>query len=161
MGREIRRVPPNWQHPKHEVIRFHLGQLQYVEEDRSMHDRRYEDAIEQWIKDRAEWQAKPEHDCTFEDWEGKAPDPDDYRPWKDEEATWYQLWQTVSEGSPVSPPFATLDELAAYLAENGDYWDQSRGHGGWGIERAKRFCEHGWAPSFVVSASGIQEGKLA
>lgn len=32
----------------------------------------------------------------------------------------YQLWQTVSEGGPCSPPFATLKELAAWLSKNDD-----------------------------------------
>lgn len=29
-----------------------------------------------------------------------------------------QLWETTSEGSPVSPVFATLDELCAWCEEN-------------------------------------------
>lgn len=162
MGREIRMVPPNWEHPKKQVIRFVPRQgLQFVQEDQAMHDERYEDAIEEWIKGREAWKAKPESDCTYEEWCGKAPDPDYYRPWRDEEATWFQLWQTVSEGSPVSPPFATREELAQYLAVNGDYWDQRRGHGGWGIEAATKFVGVGWAPSLVVTGGTVTEGKLA
>jgi hypothetical protein len=30
----------------------------------------------------------------------------------------YQLWQTVSEGGPCSPPFATVEELACWLSAN-------------------------------------------
>ena len=30
----------------------------------------------------------------------------------------YQLWETTSEGSPVSPVFATLDELCAWCEVN-------------------------------------------
>jgi len=30
----------------------------------------------------------------------------------------FQLWETTSEGSPVSPVFATLDELCEWAAEN-------------------------------------------
>jgi hypothetical protein len=30
----------------------------------------------------------------------------------------YQLWETTSEGSPVSPVFKTLDELCEWCAEN-------------------------------------------
>lgn len=37
----------------------------------------------------------------------------------------YQLWETTTEGSPMSPVFATLDELAAWCEVNastfGDY----------------------------------------
>lgn len=30
----------------------------------------------------------------------------------------FQLWETTSEGSPISPVFSTLDELCAWAAEN-------------------------------------------
>lgn len=30
----------------------------------------------------------------------------------------FQLWETTSEGSPISPVFATLDELCSYAATN-------------------------------------------
>jgi hypothetical protein len=43
-----------------------------------------------------------------------------------EDATWYQLWETVSEGTPVTPPFATKEELVQYLVEHGDFHDQYR-----------------------------------
>jgi len=48
--------------------------------------------------------------------------------WKKEADRWtpteppkgkgYQLWQTTSEGSPISPVFKTLDELCVWAAEN-------------------------------------------
>jgi hypothetical protein len=49
------------------------------------------------------------------------PDPAYYRPWKDDEATWYQVWETESEGTPISPPFATREELVEYLVNNGGF----------------------------------------
>jgi hypothetical protein len=167
MGREIRMVPPNWEHPKEHQIRLvpYEG-LQYVEEDVPMYDRRYEDAVKEWKEAYAKWESGHRPDCwvkgedpeEFWDWEGMPPDKKYYRPWKEEDATWFQLWQTVSEGTPVSPPFATREELALYLAENGDYWDQRRGHGGWGGERASAFVNSGWAQSFmtVVSDQGAR-----
>jgi len=30
----------------------------------------------------------------------------------------YQLWETTSEGSPISPVFETLDDLCAWAEEN-------------------------------------------
>ena len=82
-----------------------------------------------------------------------------HRPYTTEEATWFQLWETVSEGTPVSPPFATKEELAEHLAKHGDDWDKSRGHGGWGIERARAFVDSGWAPSLMVSNGTVFESK--
>jgi hypothetical protein len=36
------------------------------------------------------------------------------------------MYETVSEGTPVSPVFATNIELVDYLCEHGDFWDQKR-----------------------------------
>jgi hypothetical protein len=35
----------------------------------------------------------------------RVPPPDHPR---DKEATWFQAWKTVTEGTPVTPPFATM-----------------------------------------------------
>lgn len=168
MGREIRMVPPNWEHPKKEVCRFIPGQgYRSVMADMPMYDKRFETAAAEWKAEYAKWEAgeRPDY-CTddfrsleFWEWRGDPPDRAYYRPWKDEEATWFQLWQTVSEGSPVSPPFATREELAAYLAEHGDYWDQRRGEGGWGKDAADAFVKVGWAPSLASRDGQIIESR--
>jgi hypothetical protein len=59
----------------------------------------------------------------------------------------WQVWQTVSEGGPVTPVFPTAEALIRHLAEHGDSWDERRGDGGWGMERAAAFVGFGWAPS--------------
>lgn len=186
MGREIRKVPPNWQHPTR--MRFGWGmddgwhtKLSYC----ALLNQTHADALAEWEADKAGWEAgeRPlycEPDTTFEGYYGARPDPKHYVPFTADEATWFQLWETVSEGTPVSPPFATREELAAYLAEWGDFWDQSRAvrampdreierllhetdhrhefKAGWGKEAADRFCESGWAPSIVVR-DGVVSGS--
>lgn len=53
----------------------------------------------------------------------------------------YQLWETVSEGSPVSPVFATGEEMVIYLVDEC----------GFDPEASKRFVkETGWAPSMTM-----------
>lgn len=162
MDREVRRVPPNWSHPKHEEAwRAERGDLQ------PMYNQRYEDAAEEWMREFDAFRADPKAQADaakygnkyFWDWHGMPPDEAYYRTYSDEEATWFQLYETVSEGTPVSPPFATKEELAAYLAANGDFWDQKRGHGGWGKERADAFVADGWAPSMVVTNGRVLESK--
>lgn len=153
MGREIRMVPPNWEHPKQQA--WSDGRLQ------PMHDETFESAAAKWKAEYAKWEAgeRPSYcsdDCRdLEYWEydGDPPDRAYYRPWRDEEATWVQLWETVSEGTPVSPPFATKAELVDYLATRGDFWDQKRGSGPWKRDAAEKFVEAGWAPSMVVVSS--------
>jgi hypothetical protein len=58
----------------------------------------------------------------------------------------YQLWETVSEGSPVSPVFETEDAFVAYLV--------GEGHS---EEAARKFIDAEWAPSMVMS---VENGKV-
>lgn len=162
MGREVRMVPPNWEHPTKENL-THRG-IQKIKQP--MFDQNYKKASQDWRDGFTKWEAGGREaeradsgeDYEYWDWEGMPPNKEYYRPWRDEEATWFQLWETVSEGTPVSPPFATREELAAYLAEHGDEWDQSRGHGGWGIKRAQAFVAAGWAPSFAIMNGKMIDG---
>ena len=150
MGREIRRVPPNWEHPKNDDGEY-----------KSMHDEEFDPALEAWLEGYRLWKAgehpeqKDEYwrDRNYWDWDGPPPDPENYRPAFNAEPTWFQVYQTVSEGSPVTPPFATKEELVDYLVENGDFWDQKRGHGGWQRKIAEEFVKREWAPSMVAVAS--------
>lgn len=169
MGRNIIMVPPNWEHPMKEG--WERGQKTKVFQP--MNDKNYEDARSEWIDGLIEWEKEGQtalQDCEYWDYNGQPPDKEYYRPWKDEEATWFQLWETVSEGTPVTPPFATKQELADYLAENGDFWDQENkdspswmafdgrpvGVSGWGKERAEKFVfGSGWSPSLMMVGGKI------
>lgn len=165
MGREVRMVPPNWDHPKQEG--WTDGRLQ------PMFDQTYESAAADWKAEFAKWEAgeRPSY-CSDESknleyWEynGAPPDRPYYRPWRDEDATWVQVWETVSEGTPVTPPFATKAELVDYLVANGDFWDQKRwaenrwnyreehGKPGWDRAAAEKFVGDGWAPSLMVNVT--------
>jgi len=171
MGREIRMVPPNYEHPKKTVIN-HL----YKTEERFVpqFDKLYEEACEEWKTSFAKFYAEKkdkESKCEFWEWEGSPPKREEYRSYRDSEATWFCLYETVSEGTPVTPPFATKEELANYLAENGDFWDQERRRQGdffmdckpWGRDAAYRFVfGGGYMPSMViVSGKILTGGELA
>lgn len=80
-----------------------------------------------------------------EDWERIEPPSGDG----------WQVWQTVSEGGPVTPVFPTAEALIKHLAVHGDSWDEGRGDSGWGMERAAAFVGVGWVPSLMVT-----DGKL-
>lgn len=76
---------------------------------------------------------------------GEGVDPaskDAYANWRPTEppgGEGYQLWETVSEGSPVSPVFATAEDFVQFLRSEGH-----SEHAAW------RFIETGWAPSAVI-----------
>lgn len=58
----------------------------------------------------------PEIEKQYEEWEGFEPPAGEG----------YQLWETVSEGSPISPVFNSPEELAAWLSTSPDYtWRQN------------------------------------
>ncbi len=171
MGREIRMVPPNWAHPKKQVPDYRSGRT--VERYQPLYETTFVEAAAEWRKDFEEFYAKGdnlEHEMEYWEWHGPPPDRDYYITYTKDQATWYQLFETVSEGTPVSPPFATKEELADYLAENGDFWDQERRKDGvtsmeckpWGKEVAYKFVMgSGWAPSFIVQGGKIISGVEA
>jgi hypothetical protein len=146
-----------------------------IGQERSFRDQHYHDARREWIEGFMKWEAGThpglEHAVGTEmdwwEWYGYPPDRAYYRPWRDDEATWFQLWQNVSEGSPVSPPFATEEELIQYLAANGDFWDQKREKdwnvkprpNGWGDAAARAFVNAGGAPSLMVKGGVMFDSR--
>ena len=174
MGREIRMVPANWEHPKRTTFDFRLHRE--VENYRPMRDECFRVAMREWIAEWDKWERgeRPEYcsdeykDTAFWEYHGGPPDPEYYRPeWKPEDQTWFQLYETVSEGCPVTPPFATKQELADYLVANGDFWDQKRREEGcsimprapWPREQAESFVfGEGFAPSIVIANGKVMSG---
>lgn len=66
----------------------------------------------------------------------------------------YQLWETISEGSPISPVFAEPEALAEWLATSPDYPGR-RNDAGTTKEQWLRFIHGpGWAPSGVLISGG-------
>lgn len=157
MGREIRRVPPNWQHPQTE----RMGHMRY----QPMYESNYAEKKKEWLDGLAAWENKTHEDYAsyrgeYWEWSGNPPERDYYIPYSKEDATWYQAYETVSEGTPTSPPFETQDELITYLVTNGDFWDKERGNGGWSLEIATDFVKgDGFRMSFAVSNGVIKEAR--
>jgi hypothetical protein len=70
----------------------------------------------------------------------------------------WQLWETVSEGSPVSPVFPTAESLAQWLTTKAG--GEKAGPSGrpLSIEAARGFVGAGWAPTGVIDAQGVHDG---
>jgi hypothetical protein len=91
----------------------------------------------------------PEYEKKAEEWEKEEPPTGDY----------YQLWETTSEGSPISPPCKTPEELAQWLTDNNA---SSFGHHTESYETWLKFIQDcGWSVSMVASSKGIQSGVKA
>ena len=122
MGREVRMVPKGWEHPRDERTGHH----------KPMHDRTYKEVATAWVLACGAWAARnvsqlraldeyipegKEADIFEEypfywEWTSDPPDKDHYRPEFDAPADHFQFYENVSEGTPLSPVFATRAELA-------------------------------------------------
>jgi len=83
---------------------------------------------------------------------------EDWEPIEPPEGDGYQIWETVSEGSPISPVFAEPEKLAAWMA--GRKWGADKGTS---AEQWLRFINGpGWAPSLISSQKdGVRTGVQA
>lgn len=145
MGREVRMVPATWTHPKDGRGRYiPMHDTGYTDALREWETetlpewiegarlwsvglvRKYgggTKTIEQAVADaRANHRTAPDYP-TYEWWAGdvpRKPNPADYMPdWPEAERTHFMMYEDTSEGTPISPAFATAEELARWLADTG------------------------------------------
>lgn len=187
MGREIRRVPPDWQHPK--ALRMVYGANREEAHYIPMLDQTLEESQADWDASLAAWSASSEAQITWdedkvyedgsgaqkagdlvfpthEDYHGRRPtelyeavaeevgeylvgcfQPYRHRGWTPEDATHFQVYETVSEGTPVSPVLASPEAVVE--------WAVSQGHS---REAAERFVEMGSVPSMVSMSRSVRAG---
>jgi len=101
MSRELRKVPENWEHPKDykgDCVPLNCGyRADLADFAKKIEELGLEEAIEYF---------------------GGAPLKDNYMPeWPEEEKTHFMMYETCSEGTPISPVFDNTDELAHWLAD--------------------------------------------
>ncbi len=168
MGREIRKVPAGWSHPRYDKSNTEPALYVRLGQYRPLFDSSFEEAMREWVDGWEAWNRgeRPSYyvvadypdGISFAEWDGGPPALDAYRPqWTEDERTHFQFYETVSEGTPLSPPMPSLEMLATWLTENQDEW----GEGPRTKEQAEAFCKSGWAPSFVMDGRGIRPGLEA
>lgn len=142
MGREVRRVPPDWQHPKDADGRF----IPLLGQDYDHAVREWEERdLPRWLQEAELWavglvrtggviktvahvaeEAKalapyrqlpdPPH---YVWWAGDVPARprrEDYMPsWPDAACTHYMVYETVSEGTPVSSVFSSEEAAEQWM----------------------------------------------
>lgn len=148
MGREVRRVPADWQHPKEQKF-DHRGA--WVERYKPLHPGEdYEPLAAEFME-----KANAEGLQAAIDWCG-CPDKEDYMPnWPADQRTHLMMYEDTSEGTPISPAFETPEELARWLVDNeASAFGGSKGsYEGW-----LRVAKGGWAPSMVVADGVMTSG---
>lgn len=109
-------------------------------------------------KDGPEWitrEAKYES-MTWTEYHGNRPNPDDYMPqWSPQEAMHIMMYENTTEGTPISPAFATPEELARWLTDNeaSAFAGQTATYEQW-----LATCKRGWATSAVIAGGTIESG---
>ncbi|WP_063764786.1 hypothetical protein [Streptomyces sp. NRRL F-5053] len=82
---------------------------------------------------------------TLEKYTGQRAEAEAWEPTDPPEGEGWQLWETFSEGSPISPVFASVDGLAGWMSdpERGDQWVPA--------ETARKFIDASGAPTGIGS----------
>lgn len=96
---------------------------------------------------------------TLERYPGQKAEAEAWRPVEPPAGDGWQLWETVSEGSPISPVFATDEELTRWMS-NGEYASKPYGQP-LTYEQAAQFVKAGWAPSAISTDEGFFTNELA
>ena len=140
MSREVRRVPMDWQHPMEWRRQWdpNRASVRMMLVPRPLYGRdmlRYFDETED---------ERPAESDVMPDFSGIDPD-----------LLGYCMYETTSEGTPISPVMASPESLARWLADN-----EASAFGGMpaSYEQWLSTCRTGWAPSAVVSSSGLESG---
>ncbi len=155
MGREVRKVPKDWKHPEGE----------------SLLEGPWEKEAEKWDEEKVQWDKgfrlsyiaektwvpkDADENMPFEEWSGERPVKKDYMPtWKETEKTHLQMYETCSEGSPISPVMKTPEELAHWLVMNeaSSFASQTATYDAW-----LRIAKGGYACSGVIVDGIIESG---
>lgn len=140
MGREVRKVPADWQHPKDPITGYFkplLGGSYEAEAAKFLAM-----ANEKGLQEAVEWMG--------------CPDKADYMPdWSAEQRTHLMMYENTSEGTPISPAFATPEELARWLVDN-----NASAFGGWtaSYEGWLSVARGGFACSAVIANGAMTSG---
>lgn len=164
MGREVRRVPQNWDHPKNEYGNYKPLLGSSFKE--SLKD--WEEGKKQWYNgfreswdDKKPWKPKEEDELemSYEEWGGEKPVKEDYMPeWDEKELTHIQMYEDTSEGTPISPVFDNAEDMAKWLADNNA---SAFGSMTATYEQWLSTINAGWSPSMVADRNGLRSGVEA
>jgi hypothetical protein len=171
MGREVRRVPKDWQHPQKERDFSHPAvkpaYIPLLAGSFEQDAREWQDGLALWLtgfrrdfKDEADTvPIPPDHRLDvwgWIQWSGGQPQLEDYMPdWPEAERTHLMMYEDTSEGTPISPAFETPEELARWLTDNGAsaFGGQTASYEGW-----LAVCRGAWAPSAVMRGGQMVSG---
>lgn len=117
-----------------------------------MFNQSYIDAFTEWLTnhnlqlkgkhpDQLSYPAETKDLKYFAEWNGDPPAVERFNPhtWKKSDTPAYQVYENVSEGTPISPVFNHIKEVQRWVVEQG----------GLSPVAAAEFCELRWAPTAI------------
>lgn len=92
---------------------------------------------------------------SIEKYEGQRAEAEAWQPIEPPVGDGWQVWETVSEGSPISPVFASREDLIEWLMSPAYTWGASQP-----LTRAQAegFVDSAWAPSGIVIGGQVIPG---
>lgn len=96
------------------------------------------------------------HELLMAEHARERPNPEDYMPeFPEGAATGWCMYETTSEGTPISPVMGDPSELARWLADNraSSFGGHTATYNQW-----MRMIEAGWAPSAISAGGVLQSG---
>ena len=157
MGREVRRVPADWEHPKDEMT----GRY------KPLYASGWAERAKEWDEEREKWErgefpsytSEESRSMPYDQYSGRRPYSGDYMPdWPVEQRTHFMMYEDTSDGTPISPAFATPEELARWLADTGA---SAFGSSTADYEHWLRVARGGWATSMIMADGVLQNGVQA
>jgi len=164
MGREVRRVCRGWKHPKNKRGKYiplfdgtdFTKKCNDWDEEGKMWERGLRKDFTSGLYMEKEDKYK---DMSFARWDGSKPRKKDYMPeWEEEQKTHLQMYETCSEGTPISPVMRTPEELARWLVDNEA---SANGYQTASYDAWLRVCKGGFAPSAIMAGNIILNGVEA
>ena len=176
MGIELVRVPKGWKHPTEGDYSRRSSSIAYQppagNKWRPLYmGRSWDEAMRDWWRKRISrrvlravfyWPSvlgfiDPPYYVAYK-YDDEAPTSYDYRPrWKAGWRTHYQLYETVSEGTPISPVCATIADLIDWCVAHPNVWvgTENMTREGW----QRFFARGGRAPTAMVTPThGFESG---
>lgn len=164
MSRAVRKVPPDWVHPK-DKNREYIPLLS--SEDYGLHTALWDEEAAKWraglcrTTPTAEWiPMDPQLNSeAYAEWAGERPRPSEYMPeWPATLCTHWQMYEEVTEGTPISPVCSSPEKLARWLADHeaNAFADTRASYQDW----LSLICR-GPDISGVVSSDGVKAGFVS
>ncbi len=163
-GREVRMVPEGWEHPKDKNGYYiPLFDGVYYKENLAEWDlsaKMFAEGLQTdfeggWYPLEDEYKS-----MSYEEYDGSRPIAEDYMPnWDVRENIMFMMYETTTEGTPLSPAFKKKEELAHWLAETkasafGNYTATYE-------EWLSMIEQSNSVPSIVITPSGVNTGVSA